>query len=148
MRLLSILTQGGCDDKVLKQQGKSLKRIACKTGLACNTVKKYLQRTDTKTVYQRKAHRPSKLAILTINSEVKIYSLSINFYVDIIKIPSSCTCKIMPIPAKFFIQLWCIMLNSTVNSGMADIYAMLSQHFLQHTITYALHRINIIMSAK
>lgn len=32
--------------KVLKQQGKSIKRIARETGLARNTVKKYLQRTD------------------------------------------------------------------------------------------------------
>lgn len=47
--------------KVLKQQGKSIKRIARKTGLARNTIKKSLQRTDTKPVYQRKAHRPSKL---------------------------------------------------------------------------------------
>lgn len=47
--------------KVLKQQGKSIKRIARETGLARNTVKKYLQRTDTKPVYQRKARRASKL---------------------------------------------------------------------------------------
>ncbi|ROR47811.1 UNVERIFIED_ORG: transposase [Providencia alcalifaciens] len=47
--------------KVLKQQGKSIKRIARETGLARNTIKKYLQRTDTKPVYQRKTHRPSKL---------------------------------------------------------------------------------------
>lgn len=40
--------------KVLKQQGKSIKRIARETGLARNTIKKYLQRTDTKPVYQRK----------------------------------------------------------------------------------------------
>lgn len=47
--------------KVLKQQGKSIKRIARETGLARNTIKKYLQRTDTKPVYQRKTYRPSKL---------------------------------------------------------------------------------------
>lgn len=47
--------------KVLKQQGKSIKMITRETSLSRNTVKKYFQRTDTKTVYQRKAHRPSKL---------------------------------------------------------------------------------------
>lgn len=47
--------------KILKQQGKSVKRIARETSLAHNSVKKYLQRTDTRHVYPCKGHRPSKL---------------------------------------------------------------------------------------
>lgn len=47
--------------KVLKHQGKSIKGIARETGLARNTVKKYLQQTESTPVYQRSVVRPSKL---------------------------------------------------------------------------------------
>lgn len=62
MRPLLMLTQEMIVTiKVLKQQGKSIKGIARETSLARNTVKKYLQQTDSAPVYQRNVARPSKL---------------------------------------------------------------------------------------
>lgn len=47
--------------KVLKQQGRSTKGIARDTDLSRNTVKKYLQQTDSTPRYNSAAIRPSKL---------------------------------------------------------------------------------------
>lgn len=59
------------------------------------------------------------------------------FFVGFSKMPSLCTRRIMSIPAKFLVQLWCIMFNPTVNCGVVDIYTTLSQHFLKLTVTDA-----------
>ena len=47
--------------KVLKKQGKSIKGIARETGLARNTVKKYLQQTQAIPNVRKPSVRPSKL---------------------------------------------------------------------------------------
>ena len=47
--------------KVLNKQGQSIKGIARATGLARNTVRKYLQRDTSTPTYERKVTGPSKL---------------------------------------------------------------------------------------
>ena len=47
--------------KVLKKQGKSIKGIARETGLARNTVKKYLQQAQAIPNARKPSVRPSKL---------------------------------------------------------------------------------------
>ena len=47
--------------KVLKKQGQSIKGIARETGLARNTVRKYLKRDTSTPAYERKVTRSGKL---------------------------------------------------------------------------------------